>query len=131
MSINETHKGLILFSVSIRNLLNLYIAPDLREITSKIHNRSIWNCFITIFVAESVPYFLTGKSRIKREPGVNPGQSRCCEAPFNLLKTSFATDNSREGFNMGSKSEDLPFIKGSYSRGLGYESEKIHLYFTR
>ncbi|MBB4620292.1 hypothetical protein GGQ57_000166 [Parabacteroides faecis] len=31
---------------------------------------------------------------IKRESGVNPGQSRCCEAPFNILKTTNATDDS-------------------------------------
>ena len=31
--------------------------------------------------------------RIKREPGVNPGQSRCCEAPSNeVLIRTFATD---------------------------------------
>ena len=33
---------------------------------------------------------------IKRESGVNPGQSRCCEAPRN---------------QKGSQSEDLPFVK--------------------
>ena len=38
---------------------------------------------------------------IKRESGVNPGQSRCCEAPFNILKTTYATDEGREGFRMG------------------------------
>ncbi|MBB4620287.1 hypothetical protein GGQ57_000161 [Parabacteroides faecis] len=32
--------------------------------------------------------------QIKRESGVNPGQSRCCEAPFNILKTTNATDDS-------------------------------------
>ncbi len=43
--------------------------------------------------------------QIKRESGVNPGQSRCCEAPFNILKTTYATDDAvdsrREGFRMG------------------------------
>ena len=28
---------------------------------------------------------------IKRESGVNPGQSRCCEAPFQHPETTFAT----------------------------------------
>ena len=27
--------------------------------------------------------------RIKRESGVNPGQSRCCEAPKNILKQHY------------------------------------------
>lgn len=40
--------------------------------------------------------------RIKRESGVNPGQSRCCEAPFNILINTFATDlDGREGFRRG------------------------------
>ena len=81
---------------------------------------------------------------IKRESGVNPGQSRCCEAPFNILKTTNATDDSVDSGELtvdsfsvsilsvncylstiasgrlqdGSQSEDLPFIKGCFSRGL-------------
>ena len=27
---------------------------------------------------------------IKRESGVNPGQSRCCEAPKNILKQHYS-----------------------------------------
>jgi len=31
---------------------------------------------------------------MKRESGENPGQSRCCEAPFNFLIYTFATELS-------------------------------------
>ena len=100
--------------------------------------------------------FLILGIQIKRESGVNPGQSRCCEAPFNILKITYATDDSVDSGKLtvdslpvciylstvtcqlstiasgrlqnGSKSEDLPFIKGSYLRGLGYGFEKIVYY---
>ena len=51
--------------------------------------------------------------RIKREPGVNPGQSRCCEAPSNevLIRTFATAFIYREGIKIRSQSEDLPFIK--------------------
>ena len=38
---------------------------------------------------------------IKRESGENPGQSRCCEALFNFLKNTHATDI----FNIGKVSK--------------------------
>ena len=41
-----------------------------------------------IFVPESVPHIPFGMW-IKRESGVNPGQSRCCEAPKNILKQHY------------------------------------------
>ena len=31
----------------------------------------------------------------------------------------------REGFRMGSQSEDLPFVKGCFPRGLGNGSKRI------
>ena len=52
---------------------------------------------------------------IKRESGVNPGQSRCCEAPKNILKQHYRHWFWRPGrLQDGSQSEDLPFIKGCF-----------------
>ena len=33
--------------------------------------------------------FSVPEIQIKRESGVNPGQSRCCEAPFNILRITY------------------------------------------
>lgn len=59
----------------------------------------------SIYLHRNGSAFSVPGMQIKRESGVNPGQSRCCEAPFNILKTTYATDDAidsrREGFRMG------------------------------
>ena len=63
---------------------------------------------LIIFVAELVS-ILYSKHGIKRESGVNPEQSCCCEPPFNFSETSIATDVVTLGrLRKGRKSEDLP-----------------------
>ncbi len=57
---------------------------------------------------------------VKREPGANPGQSRCCETPQRSVIS--ATDPPRGSGRLrnGSKSEDLPIrFDVGCSRGLG------------
>ena len=66
---------------------------------------------------------------IKRESGVNPGQSRCCETLFKNLENTFATGFCREGIQEESKSEDLPFVKSLYPRGLGIKQTLLNLIF--
>jgi hypothetical protein len=68
---------------------------------------------------------------IKRESGVNPGQSRCCEALFKNLENTFATGFCREGIQEESKSEDLPFVKSLYPRGLGIKQTLLNLIFEK
>ena len=60
------------------------------------------------------------RTKIKRESGVNPGQSRCCETLYSILSISqFRTTDRksklcREGpGKMSSQSEDLPFVNKS------------------
>ena len=56
--------------------------------------------------------------RIKRESGVNPGQSRCCEALFQHSETYYChwSISYKPGrLQDGSQSEDLPFVKGCFS----------------
>ena len=71
-------------------------------------------CFLPIFAPELVPEGIFRPRRMKREPGATPGQSRCCETPFDFSVRSFRhwLPMSREGVGKGSQSEDLPFIKG-------------------
>lgn len=69
----------------------------------------------------SIPYLFN--AAIKRELGVNPRQSRCCEALYQtfrylLLATNGCCMIRWEGTGMEAKSEDLPFIKSLLSRGL-------------
>jgi hypothetical protein len=54
---------------------------------------------------------------IKREPGENPGQSRCCKPPFRVQTTKATVLSIENGswkiddgkaFASGGKSEDLP-----------------------
>lgn len=57
---------------------------------------------------------------VKREPGANPGQSRCCETPQRSVIS--ATDPPRGSGRLrnGSKSEDLPIrFDVGCPRGLG------------
>ena len=46
-------------------------------------------CFLPIFAPELVPEGIFRPRRMKREPGATPGQSRCCEAPFDFSVRSF------------------------------------------
>ena len=60
------------------------------------------------------------RTMINREPGVNPGQSRCCETPQRSVIS--ATDPPRGSGRLrnGSKSEDLPIrFDVGCPRGLG------------
>ena len=63
--------------------------------------------------------------RIKRESGVNPGQSRCCETPFNFLIFTFTTDQVsivKVGKASGRESVRRPAIHTFivvFTRGIG------------
>ena len=65
------------------------------------------------------------RTMINREPGVNPGQSRCCETPFNFLIFTFTTDQVsivKVGKASGRESVRRPAIHTFivvFTRGIG------------
>ncbi len=70
-------------------------------------------------MAELVCYYLA-MIVIKRESGINPEQSRCCEALYTILiETLCHWLFVGKAFRMEAKSEDLPFNINLIPRGLG------------
>ena len=74
--------------------------------------------FLSNFVFGSVSYGLNQMIRIKRESGENPGQSRCCEAPFQHPENYFChwfMVINREGFGMGVSQKTCRSLKAILS----------------
>jgi len=73
--------------------------------------------------------FLHSEKGDKREPGANPGQSRCCETPNNVLKRSEwpLAANDNVGKASGRESVRRPAGSGDVlpSRGLDVKTWKV------